>query len=545
VSEKQNEKIYTLRISTLKKPMINLKKKLTLGSSMVWLTMCLALSAATSIHAQAWYTVLPGDTFDRLARGNDLTISELMAANSKVQSPLAPGISLWIPAPVELKAQQPRVLWRGDHHQVVAGETWYGIARQYGVTDKELQEANGHLELTLGVGDLLQVPTIATIDSVNGRANQAAEDQVDDKFSLGQLPVLRSDTLHVLAMLPFMLEVDTVIGGDYDARTTRLREVSLDFFHGMEWAAQTLRDSGYAVHLRIVDTEPDTLGVHAWNESDLHWSDVVLGPLRSAKMDSVNQLLSWTQTPQWILTPLKPMVWSHHNHVYSLHSDERVGMRKLGALVARTHPMDTVLFLETRGKDAALEVAFKEGFSSVRGSLSGLQSLPTNNRFAEGVTAQMDTSKLNIVAIPAGKSVQSMIAYVQTELQLADSFPIRVYANAVTAELEFMERDFMNRSNWTIPVTNRIDWTNKRVLHQTRAFRDLFGTDPSSYSIAAFDAVVETAKWMDIELQPRALPAQVQHNIEWKWDEDASQLVNSNWHIRMFSNGEWSRLVTD
>jgi hypothetical protein len=201
--------------------------------------------------------------------------------------------------------------------------------------------------------------------------------------------------------------------------------------------------------------------------------------------------------------------------------------------------------LETRGKDAALEVAFKEGFSSVRGSLSGLQSLPTNNRFAEGFTAQMDTSKLNIVAIPAGKSAQSMIAYVQTELQLADSFPIRVYANAVTAELEFMERDFMNRSNWTIPVTNRIDWTNERVQHQTRTFRDLFGTDPSSYSIAAFDAVVETAKWMDIEVQPCALPAQVQHNIEWKWDEDASQLVNSNWHIRMFSNGEWSRLVTD
>lgn len=525
--------------------MINLKKKLPLGASMVWLTMYLALSAAAPIHAQAWYTVLPGDTFDRLARGNDLTISELMAANSKVQSPLAPGISLWIPAPVDLKAHQPRVLWRGDHHQVVAGETWYGIARQYGVTDKELQEANGHLESTLGVGDLLQVPTIATIDSVNGRANQAAEDQVDDKLSLDQLPVLRSDTLHVLAMLPFMLEADTVIGGDYDARTARLREVSLDFFHGMEWAAQTLRDSGYALHLRIVDTEPDTLGVHAWNESDLHWSDVVLGPLRSAKMDSVNQLLSWTQTPQWILTPLKPVVWSHHNHVYSLHSDERVGMRKLGALVARTHPMDTVLFLETRGKDAALEVAFKEGFSSVRGSLSGLQSLPTNNRFAEGVTAQMDTSKLNIVAIPAGKSAQSMIAYVQTELQLADSFPIRVYANAVTAELEFMERDFMNRSNWTIPVTNRIDWTNERVQHQTRAFRDLFGTDPSAYSIAAFDAVVETAKWMDIEVQPRALPAQVQHNIEWKWDEDSSQLVNSNWHIRMFSNGEWSRLITD
>ena len=58
-------------------------------------------------------------------------------------------------------------------------------------------------------------------------------------------------------------------------------------------------------------------------------------------------------------------------------------MRKLGDLVARTHPLDTVLLLETRGKDAALEEAFKEGFTSVRGSLSGLESLSSSNRFAE------------------------------------------------------------------------------------------------------------------------------------------------------------------
>ena len=525
--------------------MINLMRKLPIGASMACLKMCLAscltlcltLFVAPSTNAQVWYTVLPGDNLDRLARSNDLTVSELTAANSEVQSPLTPGMRLWIPAPVALEVQQSRVLWRGDEHLVSAGETWYGIAQRYGVTDKELQEANGHLELILSIGDVLQVPTTIPIDSVNGHAKV--------QVNSAQLPLLRSDTLRVLAMLPFMLEVDTVIGGEYDARTTRLREVSLDFFHGMEWAAQTLQDSGYAVQLRIVDTEPDTLGVHAWSELDLRWSDVVLGPLRSAKMDSVSQLLSTTQTPQWLLTPLKPAVWSHHDRVYSLRSDERAGMRKLGALVARTHPLDTVLLLETRGKDAALEEAFKEGFTSVRGSLSGLESLSSSNRFAEGITAQMDTSKLNVVAIPAGKSAQSMIAYVQTELQLADSFPVRIYANAVTAELEFMERDFMNRSNWTIPVTNYLDWTNERVQLQTQTFRELFKTDPSAYSIAAFDALVETASWMDGEGQASALPAPIQHIIDWEWDEGASQQVNSNWHIRMFSSGVWSRLITD
>ena len=533
--KKQTEKIYTLRISTWKKPMINLEKKLPRAASMTWLTICLAfaLSFVTSTNAQVWYTALPGDTYDRLARSNDLTLSELMEANINVATPLTPGLKIWIPASVQLVPPTERVLWRGDHHVVAVGETWYGISKRYGITDAELQMANGHMQSVLGIGDVLLVPTVAEGDSLA------------EHVSFESSPVLRSDTLRVLAMLPFMLEVDTVVGGEYDARTTRLREVSLDFFHGMEWAAQLLQDSGYAVQLRVVDTEPDTLGIHSWSEADLNWSDVVLGPLRSAKMDSVNQLLSQTKTPQWLLTPLKPAVWSHHNRVFSLRSDERDGMRKLGALVARTHPMDTVLLLETRGKDAALESAFKEGFFDVRGSLDGLESLPTNNRFAEGITASMDTSKLNVVAIPAGKSAQSMIAYVQTELQLADSFPIRIYANSMTAELDFMERDFMTRASWTVPISNFIDWTDERVQRQTLRFRELYGSDPGPYSIVAFDALVECSKWMEAMEQERALLAPMQYSVQWKWDDSAAQLVNSNWHIRRFSNGDWSRLIAD
>jgi len=37
----------------------------------------------------------------------------------------------------------------------------------------------------------------------------------------------------------------------------------------------------------------------------------------------------------------------------------------------------------------------------------------------------------------------------------------------------------------------------------------------------------------------------MQYSVQWKWDDSAAQLVNSNWHIRRFSNGDWSRLIAD
>ena len=514
-----------------------------IGACIAWLFLCTSIC-----NAQSWYTVLPGDTFARLARANSLTMEELTEANQSVASPLAPGNQIWIPAAKELLVAANTVVWRGATHEVVAGETWYGIARQYEITDTELKDANGHIVETLDIGDRLQVPTIVPADTT-----QVVSSEVDSGMEITRgrrLPVLSSDTLRVLAMLPFMLEVDTVMGGEFDAKTTRLREVSLDFFHGMEWASELLQDSGYAVQLRVVDTEPDTLGTYAWSESDLIWSDVILGPLRSSRMDSINRVLSQTlpQTPQWVLTSLKPAFWSHHAASFSLRSDERDGMYKLGSLVARNHPMDTILFLETRGKDVDLETAFKAGYSSIRGSLEGLEFLAANNRFAEGITAKMDTAKLNVVAIPSGKYSQSMYAYVQTELQLADSFPVRVYAHPATAELEFLERDFMTRSNWTIPVSNRIDWSDPQVQQQTLRFREMYGTDPTAYSILAFDALVETAKWMGQDKRAApvgASPTPIEHGVQWTWDEPAARFVNSNWHMRMFSDGDWARLIND
>ena len=116
-------------------------------------------------------------------------------------------------------------------------------------------------------------------------------------------PKLRTDTLRALVMLPFMLETDTAMGGEFDAKTTRLRDISLEFLHGARWAAEMLRDSGFTVAVRAVDTEPDRLGIYAWNDADLYWADVVLGPLRKAALDSVNEELRLSVIPQWVLTP--------------------------------------------------------------------------------------------------------------------------------------------------------------------------------------------------------------------------------------------------
>lgn len=491
------------------------------------LSLCLA-SGVQLATAQVEYTVLPGDTYARIARAHDVTLTELREANPGRGEALSPGDVVHIPRPMKLVSVLDAADSEPVVHTVEAGQTLYAIAKLYGLEAEQLEAWNPTAAQGLSIGDVLVVgapPEPASPASLGA--------PVDASQSL---PVLRQDTLRALLMLPFMLEADTVDGGGYSAKTKRLREIALDFMHGAQWAAQSLSDSGYTVALHVVDTEPDSLGVHFWSIADLEWADVVLGPLRKETLDSVNSLLQNSVVPQWVLTPQNPAIWEKHPLAFSMEPNPAPGMQKLGALAAQQHAGDTVMMLETRGADIALERAFRRGFLSTAADSTVLQSVPANTQFAEGLIAELDTSKVNPIAIPAGKSAQSLYAYVQTELQLADSFPVHVYGHPDSRSFGFLERRYLDRSHYTLPISTLTQWDDSEVAGQLKQFRAANATDPSVYGFIAFDAMIESARWQGL---PWPLPAQVYFTLNWQWNEAQSRFVNEHWSLETFINGGW------
>jgi LysM repeat protein len=526
-----NERLFSMR--TLLNPLFFQRHSMRVLGTAWFFTFVLGGEMLT---AQTVYTVLPGDTFSRIARAYGLSITELHEANPNITAELNPGDHILIPqlpepAPVHLPGTGG--LW----HTVEAGETLYSIGNVYQVPVQELERHNPAAASGLSIGDVLVIrPEVAS--EMKGALLDTADrlEAADSLPPQHSLPNLRTDTLRALIMLPFMLDADTVPGGDYDAKTRRLREISLEFLHGAEWAAAMLSDSGYAVSLRVMDTEPDSLGGYDWSESDLVWANVVLGPLRREPLDSVNSLLAASSTPQWVLTPQNPIVWDKHPLAFTLDPVAEIGMRRLGQQAAWAHPGDTVLLVETRGKDARMEQAFKVGFESARTTETVLKSIPANAQFCEGLIAELDTSKLNVIAVPAGKPAQSLIAYIQTELQLADSFPVQLYGNADTREFEFLERRFLERAHWTMPVSQGTRWSDAELTRQVQSYRDAYRTDPSLYALVACDALLESAKWQAL---PWPVPASVYYQPEWVWDPAKNRWMNHRWEIEKFDGGGW------
>ena len=127
-------------------------------------------------------------------------------------------------------------------------------------------------------------------------------------------------------------------------------------------------------------------------------------------------------------------------------------------------------------------------------------------------------------------------SYVQTELQLADSFPVHVYGNPDSRSFGFLERRYLDRSHYTLPISKVTRWNDFEVAGQMKQFRAAHATDPSVYGLIAFDAMIESARWQGL---PWPLPAQVYFTLNWQWNETRSRFLNEHWSLETFVNGGW------
>ena len=108
------------------------------------------------------YTVQSGDTLSEIARNNGISLSDLLSYNNHASSGiLRIGERLYLPGnEIKPEGADDDVLpvWGGRYH-VEPGDTFWSIARSYGIRPEKLAEAN-HRPLTgvLLAGSVLHVP---------------------------------------------------------------------------------------------------------------------------------------------------------------------------------------------------------------------------------------------------------------------------------------------------------------------------------------------------------------------------------------------------
>jgi len=143
-----------------------------------------------------YHIVKKQETYYGIARKYGITIDELKKLNPQSGDYPREGETLKIPVK-KTKTENNEESWEGItvQHTVEAGETLYGIAKKYNVTTGEIINANPGTTSTLTIGEVLEIPNQVQpiVEDVKVKTGQSGDDRYTEHI------VLKGETLYQIA----------------------------------------------------------------------------------------------------------------------------------------------------------------------------------------------------------------------------------------------------------------------------------------------------------------------------------------------------------
>jgi LysM repeat protein len=511
------------------------------------------------------HAVLRGQTLYSISKAYNVTIDQIRSENIITDNGIQEGQMLKIPVSAAMQKADPDLVpardalprrdatapaeraagitgvtpaaEQGDEryifHRVVRGETLASIARQYGVTVRELKRENRGL-LFPQTGDYLRIPRRhVTTDYRQSQIPGVLDtirlgEQVPDTMFIPEekeiftVPEARTEvrslsgSVRVAVLLPFYTEennrrsyIDSTrkdVRGDVIYRevtlpSTWIYEGSLPFleaYEGILMAADSLRSLGLAIKMDVYDTNADTSQINRliWS-GRLDNADLIIGPVFSYNLEKISSWAAERNIPVVSPVPLRDRdILTNRPTLYRVFPSEKMAQRIMAGEL-KSHPGSNVIFLHGDSamydpstallwesvRKVAHEMApydtlgpvpfWFRGMSSRRDAYSGVTSLDT----------LFSSERENIVILASKNS--SVISSVFSAIHsLLRKYDIRVIGYPEVRDLETIDLKYFYDLELLIPAECYVDLDSQEAQAFSTSFMKRFRTEPMAGSFA-------------------------------------------------------------
>ena len=239
------------------------------------------------------HIVLPKETFYGIARKYGISVNELKALNPDLGDSLPIGAQLNVP---ETEVTNSAIIEedRFDFYEVQPKEGFYRLKLKLGLSEEEIVALNPYAKDGLKEGMILKIP------------KEVSEELLlnVDKVDL-ENAIVNRDTKKIALMLPFQLArvADSLEGQKENLKDNRALRIALDFYSGVLMATEFAKDKGISTNLSIFDTEASSQKVLSLlSTHDFSGMDAVIGPLLSRNVEQVANGLKGDGVP--VFSPL-------------------------------------------------------------------------------------------------------------------------------------------------------------------------------------------------------------------------------------------------
>lgn len=511
------------------------------------------------------HTVAHGETLYGISRRYEIPISTVVADNPALDpTHLRPGERILIRkkeigSEDEAGTKEQWEAYRNTlnsvaeegyaYHIVHPGETFYSLARRFGITEQQLGTLNGGLKpADLKAGAIIKVPGSAeqvTAAEQQHRADSMLQDSVPAIESREQIREVEFRALRRSATLKAALLLPMSVGGEANANY-------LEFYRGFLLGLDSVKTRyGYSIDLTLYNTGRDADKVREITESDaFRNTDLIVGPVYEEALYPAIRYAEQHGIP--VVSPLANITGMNSDVLFQMAPDPARKWEKAADLVNGDRKV-TLIYSGSTDKDFEGEILALLGDSDYRRYTYNYVHPSSRSANNPGdLTPLLENGDDNVFVIMTDNEVDvdrilAAIASANTSITARGRTAPRfvVLGNTRWNRYNTLDRSVFFKDRVVFISTYHAKRDARTIVDFDSAYIRAFGALPSLYSYRGYDAAMVfcPAMYDDIEYDMEGRTyTPLQTSYVFGQGEDRYNHINRNW-MRVNYNSDFTITV--
>ena len=448
--------------------MIEVLKVVRLRRWFLWvcLIICPFISARSQSLPSDKHLVKKGETLYSICKKYNMSQQELIQLNPGVESGLREGVELWLrkSAVAPTIKPEPEIITdnNGKSHIVSAGDTWYSLAKKYGVTVEQLQKANASAGNELRPEQRIQIPN-----------------------SLQELKPAKSAGLpsHTVAiMLPLYLDAPDSVSH----KNRKFQKASVQFYRGALMALDSMERFGLDARVEFYDVTQDTNSVtRAVKKMGKTQPDICIGPLFKESVAKAIGLLGDSSTHFVMPVQLSPKVLLLDKDISKVIPGAASEWGYLASYLIHEEKLSECFLIQSGNQeDTKLLNAFKDEWRRNKGGMLTELNL-REIADVERLKVMLPNLKNPVIIFPC--SDESGIRKIITEL---GNYNMRLFGHEKWLPISEIILDIPLGFRVSALKSNYLDTTDPDVINWIENYRITYRSEPDEFAFLGYDVVM-------------------------------------------------------
>ena len=380
-------------------------------------------------------------------------------------------------------------------------DTYYGITRKFGISQKELFSMNEGLEQRgLQAGDVIIIKKGSNdVAKVSQKETKSYElgDYVTYKVQKGDtlLGILKkfNITYEQLSQLndgvenglnPGAVNMVIMLPFGLDSNDNKYKNLALDFLAGAKMAAERSLKNGKKININVIDSESETAVKNSLERINKSNTDIIIGPFFKSNVLEVSDYVRKEKIP--VIAPFAHALDMYNQeNLVLVETSVRTYTEKIIQEVKQVYSGQKIYIIGE--KDNEEVVYLKEQFEKVLSKADIAVSAS-----ASGIELEenmMTGQKLPIIMVLATDKEDAGIAFSKKIIQLVgQSDGIKAFSMYYNSNFE-KNIDELSKSNLVYLMDRKINVEGSFEKEVVEDFKKKYCKTPSKYNIIGFDVV--------------------------------------------------------